>query len=247
MRSAFARFGPVAASFAVAACLSAPLCAQEIGVDLELVLLADGSRSIDDAEIRFQRDGYANAITHPDVVAAATGGYYQRIAVTYVEWGRASSQVVIAPWTVIDGPDSAATFAETLRAATVRAQGSNAIGTAIAKGQQLIESNDYDAARKVIDFSGDSAWSGDGIPIEAARESALAAGITINALAVLCYTCSGPPGGYDLPASYERLIIGGPGSFVLAADNETQFTDAVRRKLILEIAGGAPEDDLALR
>lgn len=227
--------------------LSAAPEAQETGVDLELVLLADGSRSIDDAEIRFQRDGYADAITHPDVVAAATSGYYQRIAVTYVEWGRESSQVVIAPWTLIDGPESAAGFAETLRSATVRAQGSNAIGTALAKGQQLIESNDYDAARKVIDFSGDSAWNGNGLPIQAARESALAAGITINALAVLCYSCSGPVGGYDLPNAYERLIIGGPGSFVLAADNATQFTDAVRRKLILEIAGHGSPGTLARR
>ena len=247
MPSAFTRIGGFAATFAMAIALAAPLPAQQIGVDLELVLLADGSRSIDDAEIRFQRDGYAKAITHPDVVAAATGGYYQRIAVTYIEWGRANSQVVIAPWTVIDGPDSAAAFAAMLRDAKVRAQGSNAIGTAIAKGQQLIETNEYDAARKVIDFSGDSAWSGEGISIQAARESALAAGITINALAVLCFSCSGPPGGYDLPATYEQLIIGGPGSFVLAADDETQFTDAVRRKLILEIAGSPSESAYARR
>ena len=247
MQGAFSRIGGFAAALAAAFAFACPSAAQEIGVDLELVLLADGSRSIDDAEIRFQRDGYAEAITHPAVVAAATGGYYQRIAVTYVEWGRASSQVVVVPWTVIDGPESAAAFAETLRGFQGRAQGSNAIGTAIARGQQLIESNDYDAARKVIDFSGDSAWSGEGITIQAARESALAAGITINALAVLCYSCSGPPGGYDLPATYEQLIIGGPGSFVLAADDETQFTDAVRRKLILEIAGRSPESELARR
>ncbi|MEX0922578.1 MAG: DUF1194 domain-containing protein [Rhodovibrionaceae bacterium] len=221
--------------------------AQQTGVDLELVLLADGSRSIDDAEIRFQRDGYAEAITHPQVIAASTSGYYQRIAVTYVEWGEASSQVVIVPWTVIDGPDSAEGFAEVLRGATQRAQGSNAIGTAIARGQELIETNDYDAARKVIDFSGDSAYSERGIPIAAARESALAAGITINALAVLCYSCSGPPVGYDLSDAYERLIIGGPGSFVLAADNETEFTVAVRRKLVLEIAGSEPGENLARR
>ena len=72
-------------------------------VDLELVLLADASRSIDDGEILFQRQGYAAAITHPDVLAAITHGYERRIAVTYVEWGDAASQEVVVPWTVVDG------------------------------------------------------------------------------------------------------------------------------------------------
>ncbi len=34
-------------------------------VDVELVLLADASGSIDDDEILFQRKGYADAITDP--------------------------------------------------------------------------------------------------------------------------------------------------------------------------------------
>lgn len=235
----------LALALLLAAGLGTAARAQETGVDLELVLLADGSRSIDDAEIRFQREGYAKAITHPDVIAASTGGYYRKIAVTYVEWGAAHSQVVIVPWMAIDGPESAEAFAAALRGATTRAEGSNAIGTAIARGQELIETNAFDAARKVIDFSGDSAYSGSGISISAARESAMAAGITINGLAVLCYSCSGPPISYDLAEAYERLIVGGPGSFVLAADNETEFTDAVRRKLILEIAGKTPAEKLA--
>ena len=47
-------------------------------VDLELVLLADASGSIDDAEIRFQRQGYAAAITHPEVLGAIAQGYTTR-------------------------------------------------------------------------------------------------------------------------------------------------------------------------
>ena len=71
------RFMLIAIMFALAASTAH---AQE--VDLELVLLADASGSIDDAEIRFQRTGYADAIAHPDVLAAITGGLTQRIAVT---------------------------------------------------------------------------------------------------------------------------------------------------------------------
>ena len=97
-------------------------------VDLELVLLADASRSIDDAEIRFQRQGYASAITHPEVLEAIAQGFEQRIAVTYVEWGDASSQEVVVPWTVIAGAESAAAFAAALLEAPRHAFGPNAIG-----------------------------------------------------------------------------------------------------------------------
>ena len=67
----------------------APVVARAVAgesVDLELVLLVDASCSIDDGELRFQREGYAVAITHPDVLAAISHGYLQRIAVIFVEW-----------------------------------------------------------------------------------------------------------------------------------------------------------------
>ena len=131
----------------------APAVADE-RVDLELVLLADASRSIDDGEIRHQRRGYATALTHPDVLSAILGGYEGRIAVTYVEWGDAASQEVVVPWSIIDSPESATTFAESLMAAPRRADGPNAIGSALAAAQILIESNAFEGTRKVIDFSG---------------------------------------------------------------------------------------------
>ena len=206
-------------------------------VDLELVLLADASGSIDDGEIRFQRQGYAAAITHPDVLAAISYGYEQRIAITYVEWGDATSQEVVVPWTIIDGPASAAAFVQALLPQPRRASGPNAIGSALAAAQALIEGNEIAGTRRVIDFSADSAWSGGGIPIAYARATALAADIVINGLAILCRDCeSGRPIDYDLEAAFAALIIGGPGSFVITADGNQRFAEAVRRKLILEIA-----------
>jgi hypothetical protein len=208
-------------------------------VDLELVLLADASRSIDNAEIRFQRQGYASAITHPEVLGAIAQGFEQRIAVTYVEWGDASSQEVVVPWTVVDGPASAAAFAAALLEAPRRASGPNAIGNALAAAHGLIESNAFDGHRKVIDFSGDSAWSFGGMPVAQARAAALAADIVINGLAILCRAaeCSGRPVDYDLEQAFADTIVGGPASFVVTADRDDQFALAVRRKLLLEIAG----------
>jgi hypothetical protein len=218
---------------------TAPAIADE-PVDLELVLLADASNSIDDGEIAFQRDGYAAAITHPDVLAAIASGVDGRIAVTYVEWGTTGSQEVVVPWTVVDGAASAEAFAAELIAKPRMAFGRNAIGAAIEAGQSLIETNAIDGHRKVIDVSADSANSYSGPPIETARDEAVAAGITINGLAVLCRICSGRASYYDLEDAFARRIIGGPGSFVVTADGNTSFAEAVRRKLVLEIAGDLP-------
>ena len=210
-------------------------------VDLELVLLADASRSIDDGEIQHQRRGYANALTHPEVLAAIAGGYEQRIAVTYVEWGDETSQDVVVPWRIVEGAESAAAFVKELHEAPRRARGPNAIGSALAAAHLLIRSNDFEGTRKVIDFSGDSAWSGGGVPIMEARAAIFADEIVINGLAILCRDCiSGRPVGYDLEGAFASFIVGGPGSFVVTADSDTKFAEAVRRKLLLEIAGKVP-------
>ena len=216
-------------------------------LDLELVLLADATGSIDDAEIRFQRQGYAAALTHPDVLSAITNSLTGRIALTYVEWGDQYSQDVVVPWTVIDGAESAGHFAKALLAAPRRAFGYNAIGTAISRAQALIEENDFTGLRRVIDFSADSANNWNGIPIETARAAALEARITINGLAILCRErdCSGRPNAYDLEAAFAEQIVGGPGSFVITVDGRDSFAEAVRKKLILEIAGPLEPDEAA--
>lgn len=228
----------IALAKAAAVALIAGMAHADDDVDLELVLLADASRSIDNAEILFQRQGYADAITHPDVLGAIEQGFRQRIAVTYVEWGDASSQEVVVPWTIVDGKATAEAFASALLEAPRLAFGPNAIGNALAAAQALIEGNDIAAFRRVIDFSGDSANSFGGVPIAAARASALSADIVINGLAILCRedNCSGRPNVYDLEEAFAKTIIGGPGSFVVTVDGPSSFADAVRRKLILEIA-----------
>ena len=216
-------------------------------VDLELVLLADSTGSIDDREIFFQRQGYADAITDPDILAAIALGPDQKIAVTYVEWGDEDSQEVVVPWTIIDGPESAAEFAKALMAEPRKAFGRNAIGSAITFGHLLIESNGINGFRRVIDLSGDSANSWTGVPVEVARRNAIAADIVINGLAILCRDCSGRPVYYDLEEAYRRDIIGGPAAFVVTADDMASFATAVRKKLLLEIAGVPDESTFRQR
>lgn len=205
-----------------------PLQAQE--VDLELVLLADASGSIDADEIALQRQGYAVALTDPSVLQAIQGNLTGSVAITYVEW--AANQAVVVDWTIIDSTDTAAAFAEALLGPPRLASGRNAIGAALLEGQRLLESNQIDGLRRVIDFSGDSAGNFSGPSIADARAAVVAAGITINGLPIVCETC-----GEGLAQTYADQIIGGPGAFVISARGRANFADAVRRKLILEIAG----------
>lgn len=207
-------------------------------VDLELVFLADASGSIDDDEIRFQRSGYGAAIIHPDVLGAIAKGPRQRIAVTYIEWGDSENQNIVVAWSIIDSRKSAERFAGKLKQAPRLAYGRNAIGSALAFAHKLIETNQINGFRRVIDFSGDSANNWSGPPISTTREAVLAAGIVINGLAVLCRDCNGRPVLYDLEQAFAEKIVGGPASFVITAENKKNFADAVRRKMILEIGSG---------
>jgi hypothetical protein len=219
-----------------AAAQEAPAAMQQ--VDLELVLLADATGSIDETEIRLQRQGYADAMLDPQVLwAIENGGAEGRIAVAYVEWANAFGQDVVVDWMVVEGEASARTFGERLMAAPRRAYGSNAIGAALLKGLALIEGNGFEGWRKVIDLSGDSSWNPQGPSIASARDAILGSDIVINGLAILCrQPCSGRPRFENLEAEYADKIIGGPGSFVVTADGEQSFAQAVRRKLILEIS-----------
>ncbi len=222
-----------------------PLAAQELEkVDLELVLLADASGSIDDVEVRLQRKGYAEAMADSQVLwAIANGGALGRIAVTYVEWASLGSQETVVDWMVVEDEATAQAFGARLMAAPRRAFGSNAIGAALLAGLERIASNGYEGGRKVIDLSGDSSWNGQGPSIETARDVVVGEGVVINGLAILCRNCSGRPRAGDLEAEFRDRLIGGPGAFVVTAEDDESFARAVRRKLILEIAdlGGAQQ------
>lgn len=225
------------------ALLAPPAYAEE--VELELVLLADASGSITEAEIEFQRQGYASAITDPRVLSAIGNSAYGAIAVTYVEW--AANTAVVVDWTKIDGPESAQSFADALTHPPRQAYGRNAIGGALIDGKRLIEQNDFEGWRKVIDFSGDSPNNYSGPSIASARAEVVSAGITINGLPILCRFCDTPARYPDLAEIYEERIIGGVGAFVVTATSEDDLAEAIRRKLILEISGLEPAETVASR
>lgn len=223
--------------FLIAMLIIAPLRLAAEEVALELVLLADTSGSIEPEEVQFQREGYAQALLSDEVLNAIQTTLHGVIAITYVEWAGFGSVDMVVPWARISNAEEAAAFVADLRAAPRKANGRNAIGYALLKGMEFIETNTFESFRKVIDFSGDSVTNFRGPPIAFARKQVLDAGITINALALSCRFCGVNAGRDGLAEAYRQQIIGGPGAFVVEASTDDDFATSVKRKLILEIAG----------
>jgi hypothetical protein len=226
----------VAFLLVLAALVAGRPAAAQTAVDVALVLLADGSGSIDPEEFQLQREGYAEALTSPEVLAAIRSNPHQKIGVVFVEWGAPSSQEIIIDWTVIDGEAAAAGFAAQLRVRPKMTFGYNSISNALDFGVRLLGSAPFTAMRQVIDVSGDGPNIG-GRDILAARDAAVGQGITINALAIRQPgSVVAPSLGIPLEDYYRQNVIGGPGAFVETADGRERFAQAIRNKLVLEIA-----------
>lgn len=204
-------------------------------VDLELSFLVDASGSIDPDEMRLQRQGYADALANPQVIRAIAGGYLRAIAVTYIEFAADGCVWQRVGWTKIADVASARAFgARILAAPRDFCSGGNAIGEGVAFAAKSTLENGFDGTRKVIDVSGDGPDTTGAIPVEQARDDAVARGFTINGLVI------NRPAMPDLPEYFRTSITGGPRSFVLRAESRATFADAILRKLILEIADLAP-------
>jgi hypothetical protein len=228
--------------YALAICLAlltAPLQAQQadVEVDLELFLAVDVSRSMSPEELDIQRRGYAEALTSPDVLGAINGGMLGRIAVTYVEWAGSYSQRVIVPWTLVESDEDAKAIADRITAVFDDSLRRTSISGALDYAGASFEGNGYLGLRRVVDVSGDGP-NNHGRPVTEARDALRAAGVIINGLPLMTEDALSNIWGIpDLDVYYENCVIGGPGSFVLPVRGWAEFPAAVRRKLVMEIAG----------
>lgn len=206
-------------------------------VDVVLVLAVDVSRSMSDSELDIQREGYASAIRHPDVIAAIKQGAYGRIAVAMFEWAADFRKSDVFGWTLVENSADADALAQIILGTPAIGQNRTSISGAIRRGIELIESSPYEGFRKVIDVSGDGP-NNQGELVLAARSAALAKKITINGLPLMTF---GDPGFglymEDLDLYYRDCVTGGPGSFIVPVTSWDQFSEAVRRKLVQEIGG----------
>jgi hypothetical protein len=207
-------------------------------VDVELVLAVDVSLSMSPDELVIQRDGYVAALTDPTVLRAIADGVHGRIAVTYVEWAGASVQQVVVPWSVIGNAEDAAAFVARMTATPPRSARRTSISAALEFAGALFEGSGFRGLKRVIDVSGDGP-NNQGQPVDATRDRLAARGITINGLPLMT-NGGGMASAYDisnLDTYYTDCVIGGPGAFMIPVNGWAQFPEAIRRKLVLELAG----------
>jgi Protein of unknown function (DUF1194) len=240
------------AAIAFLVCFSAIGESRGAGVDLEVILAADVSRSIDDAEFDLQRKGYAAALTDPRVLTAIQGRSGAAIGVCFLEWSGDEDQQVVVDWTEIRDEEDAGSIAAAILAAPRSFMGRTSISAAIDFAMAHFATSKWQARRHIIDISGDGT-NNSGRPVTEARDQAISGGITINGLAIindkpnLGYSAhTQPPGG--LPLYYRQNVIGGPNAFLLVVEDFNSFADAMAQKLAKEIdvARTAAEKRLSL-
>jgi hypothetical protein len=218
-------------------------------VDLELVLAVDTSSSVSPGEFNLQMQGLANAFRSPDVQSAIQAVGDLGIAVAMVQWSDNRKQTVAINWQMVDDQASAEAFAREIdNTPRFLIGGGTAIGGAVNFAAHQLRINAFDGRRKVIDVSGDGRTNQGSNPARA-RDDAVAQGITINGLAILNEDAL-------VDRHYLANVIGGTGSFVMQADDYSDFARAIVEKLIKEIAGapiaalpshGAPDQRAARR
>ncbi|MFN3659033.1 MAG: DUF1194 domain-containing protein [Pseudolabrys sp.] len=238
------------AIFLIASLFAAlPARAQE-RVDLLLVLAADVSRSVDAQKFQLQRSGYAAAISDRRVLEAIGAGRHRRIAVLFLEWSGFANTRVVIDWTVIDGSKTAQAFGDKLLESPRSFADRTSISAGIDVAVKELARAPFVSERQTIDVSGDGT-NNSGRDVRAARDDALRLGITINGLVILSERPlpwnpehTNPPGG--LANYYRDNVIGGPGAFVIEAQDFNSFGQAIIKKMIAEIAQASDPPDAAV-
>jgi hypothetical protein len=197
-------------------------------VDLALCLAVDASSSVDYEEFGLMLGGTAAALRDDSVVAAIAAGPRGAIAACLMMWSGTGAQEVAVPWTRIDGAEAAAAFATAVEnAPRLVPAGATALGEGLAAALALLAASPAEATRFVVDVSGDGRHN-QGRPPGPVRDIGVAAGVTINGLAVL----NEEP---DLLDHYRTEVIGGPGAFAMHTPDYAAFAEAMREKLLREI------------
>ena len=195
---------------------------------IELVLALDSSASVDRREFQLQLDGLALAFRDPDVLQQIETLKPLGAAIAVIQWGGPGETRIVIPFTHVETARDAKAlgFRIGLIRRWMRAS-STSIATGLADAQALLDGNDFDGHRRVIDVSGDGP-DNSGVDMDAARARAAAAGITVNGLPIMA----------DDPALadyYEERVIVGANSFIEPARDFEDYVRAIKEKLLREL------------
>jgi len=220
----------------LAASIAASTATAQSPVALELVLAIDTSTSVDDTEFALQQNGLANALTSNEVLQAIELNGPRGVAIMVMQWSGQEAQFTSVPWTLLTNAQETFDLAARIRSAPRLTYGFTDVAGAITFAHAALDTNPWVGARRVIDVSGDGTASN--TFSAAARDRAVASGITINGLVIFNIEYDlGELAEVDLVQHYTNEVIGGPGAFLMTAANFEDFERSMRMKLAREIGG----------
>ena len=226
----------LAQTFALLICFGATAAHAQQKVELELVLALDSSTSVNEDEYALQRKGLSEAMRHPSVLKAIRGLGSEGLAISVVQWSGARKQIDAIPWRHINSEAVALRLSNDLEIMQRALSGFTDIAGAINHSVASIENNAFAGRRYAIDVSGDG--TSDSNNPRDARDAAVAKGFTINGLIIHSEEYDlGDLARHALQTHYENDVIGGPGAFLLHAEDFKTFGESMRQKLVKEITG----------
>src|SRR5687767_3647393 len=207
-----------------------PARAQTADVDLALVLAIDCSFSVDTSEFRLQMQGLGQALRRKEIHAAIAQGNTGRIAVSVFQWSDDRSQLIVVPWTIVDGPPAANALADQLETMPRKlAEGGTSISSAMRFAAAMLQAAPVRSERLVMDISSDGR-NNIGISTDRVRNDIVRRGMTINGLVIINEWPT-------LDRYFEQQVVGGPAHFVIVANDYPAYAEAIYRKLLREITG----------
>lgn len=196
---------------------------------LALLLALDVSASVDADEDLLQRQGLARALLAPAVADAFLAFGTDHVALAVYEWSGRRQQDLLLDWTVIAGAEDLAVAAAAI-ATSKRGHDDmpTALGYALGHAAGLFEDAPDCVAWK-LDVSGDGRNNEGFGPDLAYREFPLDR-VTVNGLAIA-------ESDREIADYYRRVLIRGPGAFVIEVTRFEDYEAAMTEKLLRELEG----------
>jgi Ca-activated chloride channel homolog len=232
--------------FASLVCLGTLLVQGDLAAQLEtdtnIVTGLDISDSIGRHEEWLERVGTARGLASQTFTEAVLSGRHGRVGVAVFAWSSQGCPLLVG-WDVIGTMDDAARIADRLEAiplidfnrARVGRHQDQSVGEdrltdlseAIDCGRSLLADAPFQTGQSVLNIVGDGIDNfGEGSA--AARDRAVAAGITVNGVVI-----GGSP---EVVSYYRDHVIGGDGAFVMDIADPSTVVDAMTRKFLLDVA-----------
>ncbi|WP_189413533.1 DUF1194 domain-containing protein [Neogemmobacter tilapiae] len=190
-----------------------------------LLLAIDVSGSIDTGEYHLQVEGLAQALQDGQVQEALLKG---QVALAVVQWSGFDQQTLVQDWSRMENPQDIATLIAQVQALPRAFDGSQtAVGQAIRFSTAQFDPVS-DCQRRVIDISGDGPEN-IGHTVTPARQEAMAAKVTINAIAIE------DAGAQVAITNFYRKWVITPAGFVITARGLEDYPRALREKLLREL------------